>query len=278
VFLISRVYVLSCDGNDRPGGEIAREAIKHLQQDGLRITVGSICALVAERPGEIAAFQNNPVVCLNGCSHQCVSKVTNRLGHSNTLVIDVPDYLSSEITGSTVVGDVARAISQSLNIEDPTGIESQADTLVERKDDVLMDIASDGTTLRAKKGLYYSDDSLWFALENDTTRVGITDYTQRILGEIYLLDLVSEGDRVKASEIIAEIEASKKHLEIAAPISGVLIESNSKLEVTPALINEDPYGTGWLYLFKPDSLDYVQSLKNARQHMAYILELVDAAS
>ncbi|MHA2380334.1 MAG: putative zinc-binding protein [Candidatus Thorarchaeota archaeon] len=80
---MSRAYVLSCDGNDRPGGEIAREAIKHLQQDGLRITVGSIYALVAERPGEIAAFQNSPVGCLNGCSHQCVSKVTNRLGHSD---------------------------------------------------------------------------------------------------------------------------------------------------------------------------------------------------
>jgi len=192
--------------------------------------------------------------------------------------VDVPDYLSPENDNSAVVGDVARAVNHLLSIEDSIGEESLADRVAERKDDVLLDVARDGTILRAKKGLHYSDDSLWFALENDVVRIGVFDLAQRILGDVYLLDLVSAGVRVEVSDIIAELEASKKHLRIAAPFSGVVIETNDKLEVTPNMINEDPYGNGWLCLFKPDSLDGVKSLRNAQQHMAHILELVDEVS
>ncbi|MGY5853551.1 MAG: putative zinc-binding protein [Candidatus Thorarchaeota archaeon] len=273
---MSYTYVLSCDGHDRPGGRIARRVVKHLRQDGLRIIEGSICALSAERPGELTAFQDSPTICLNGCSYQCASKVARQLKGSEIHEVNVPDYLNPAKDESETVGDIAHIISNMFFPNASKSMELPSYTIPEHKDDILFDMTRDGVLLRVKRGLHYSGNHLWFALEKDIIRVGISDFLQQSLGDIYLLDLFPEGSRVEVSRPMGDIEASKKHFKIIMPLSGIIIERNEKLATMPNLINDAPY-ENWLFLIKPDNFADLDSLKDAWEYMVYILEVSEVS-
>jgi glycine cleavage system H protein len=105
------------------------------------------------------------------------------------------------------------------------------------------------------EGLYYHKEYLWARVEKGKARVGVTDYAQKQLREIVYVELPSVGDSITQSEPFGTVESVKAVSDLIAPISGKIEEVNEELESKPELLNEDPYGKGWLLVITPKNLD-----------------------
>jgi len=105
------------------------------------------------------------------------------------------------------------------------------------------------------EGLYYSKDFEWAKIEGDKVRVGITDYAQKQLGgRVVNVELPSPGTTVKQNEPYGAVESIKASSDLVAPVSGTIEEVNTEVQSKPELLNEDPYGKGWLLVIKPSNL------------------------
>jgi len=96
------------------------------------------------------------------------------------------------------------------------------------------------------QGLKYSKEHEWVATEDSVATIGVTDYAQDQLGEIVYIELPSVGDKVSKDDPFGVIESVKAVSDIFAPVSGTVTEVNQELAESPEMINEDPYGDGWL--------------------------------
>lgn len=100
--------------------------------------------------------------------------------------------------------------------------------------------------------LRYHHDDTWARYEDDRrVRIGITDFAQDQLGEIVFVDLPEPGAPVRLGEAFGEIESSKTVADLVAPVTGVVLEVNRDLERQPDLVNNDPYGAGWILIVDP---------------------------
>ncbi len=105
------------------------------------------------------------------------------------------------------------------------------------------------------EGLYYHKEFAWARIENGKVRIGITDYAQKQLREIVYVELPSVGDTATQNDPFGTVESVKAVSDLVAPISGTIKEVNEELESKPELLNEDPYGEGWLIVVSPTNLD-----------------------
>jgi glycine cleavage system H protein len=105
------------------------------------------------------------------------------------------------------------------------------------------------------EGLYYHEEYLWARVEKGKARIGITDYAQKQLREIVYVELPSVGDTITQGEPFGTVESVKAVSDLIAPISGKIEEVNEELESKPELLNEDPYGKGWLLVITPTNLN-----------------------
>jgi len=110
------------------------------------------------------------------------------------------------------------------------------------------------------EGLYYSKDWMWVKIEDSKARVGITDYAQKQMREVVFAELPSVGDEVKAGEAFGTLESVKAVSDLIAPLTGKVVEVNEESANNPEVINEDPYGEGWLIVIEPTNLE--EELKN----------------
>ena len=92
----------------------------------------------------------------------------------------------------------------------------------------------------------YTEQHEWGRRENGLIRVGITDYAQDALGDVVYVDVPQVGTKVTAGEPFGEVESTKSVSDIYAPVSGTVVESNETLADSPELVNDDPYGDGWM--------------------------------
>jgi len=102
--------------------------------------------------------------------------------------------------------------------------------------------------------LYYSTDYMWVKIEDDKARIGITDYAQKQLREIVFVELPNEGDTIKVKQPFGTVESVKAVSDLVAPLSGTIEEINDEVTSRPELLNEDPYGEGWLLVLSPINL------------------------
>ena len=109
--------------------------------------------------------------------------------------------------------------------------------------------------MKIPQDCFYSQDHLWVKTLPDETVVGITSYAVEQLGHLDYVELAAPGDRVLRDTAFAVVETSKAVTELVAPISGMVVASNTKAEELPELISEDPYGNGWLIRVHPSDLD-----------------------
>ena len=106
--------------------------------------------------------------------------------------------------------------------------------------------------------LRYTTDHEWARLDGSIAVCGITDYAQDALGDITYIELPEEEREVQQGESIAVIETVKATADVYAPVSGKIVEVNYELEDMPELINQDPYGKGWIVkieMTNPDEFD-----------------------
>ena len=94
--------------------------------------------------------------------------------------------------------------------------------------------------------LMYTKDHEWLRIEGDQAYVGITYFAQSELGDIVFIDIDSKGEHLEKEEVFGSVEAVKTVSDLFMPINGEVLEFNDKLEVNPELINDDPYGEGWI--------------------------------
>jgi glycine cleavage system H protein len=112
--------------------------------------------------------------------------------------------------------------------------------------------------MEAPPGLKYSKEHEWVATEESVATIGITDHAQEQLGEIVYIELPSVGEKVSKDDPFGVVESVKAVSDIYAPISGTVVEVNEDLPESPEVVNEDPYGDGWLIKVKvsdPDDFD-----------------------
>lgn len=105
------------------------------------------------------------------------------------------------------------------------------------------------------EGLYYSKEWFWIKIENGKARMGLTDYAQKQLREIVFVELPSAGGTVKANEPFGSVESVKAVSDLVAPLSGTIEQANQEVTSKPELLNEDPYGKGWLLIVAPTNLN-----------------------
>ena len=111
--------------------------------------------------------------------------------------------------------------------------------------------------------LYYSSDHEWIRVEDGRFRIGITDYAQDALGDVVFVQSPDVGAEFGAGDTFGEVESTKSVSEVYAPVQGVVVEVNGDLEVSPELVNSDPYGAGWLIVVEPVDLRSVETLLDA---------------
>lgn len=115
--------------------------------------------------------------------------------------------------------------------------------------------------------LKYTKDHEWVRVEADRCRVGITDHAQNSLHEVVYADLPKAGRILGKGESFGTVESVKAVSEVYSPVSGEVVEINQKLVDAPELINQQPYGDGWLILMKPSKLkEEADSLMSAKQY------------
>ena len=118
--------------------------------------------------------------------------------------------------------------------------------------------------------LKYTKDHEWIRVEGDVAYVGITDYAQSELGEIVYVDITTEGETVAKEEVFGTIEAVKTVSDLFMPASGEVLEVNAELADAPELVNQEPYGKGWLIKVSAADAAELDSLLSAEEYQQLI--------
>ena len=132
--------------------------------------------------------------------------------------------------------------------------------------------------LRVKKGLRYSTDHVWVSEENQQFSVGLTDYAQRSGGDIVFIEFLGADSLVKAGEPLAIYETIKAALEVTAPFDCEIVDHNHDLEDQPELMNDDPYGAGWVVRVKPVNPESVKALLPPERYYELMKEEAERAT
>ncbi|GAB6182289.1 glycine cleavage system protein GcvH [Thermodesulfovibrio hydrogeniphilus] len=120
----------------------------------------------------------------------------------------------------------------------------------------------------------FHKEHTWVKISGKSTKVkvGITDYAQEQLGDIVYIELPEVDTHVDAGSEMAEIESTKTSSPVIAPVSGIVVQINEELIDHPELINEDPYGKGWIAVIEMDNPDELDDLMDYDEYEAYIEE------
>ncbi|MGC8942524.1 MAG: glycine cleavage system protein GcvH [Caldisericia bacterium] len=119
------------------------------------------------------------------------------------------------------------------------------------------------------EGLFYQKTDEWLKVEDDTGIIGITDYAQDKLGDIVFLEEAKVGKIVNKGDAVISIESVKAAADIHSPVSGEIIEVNLEVVQNPQIINEDPFGKGWLFKIKIKNKDELKDLMDAKSYSEY---------
>jgi glycine cleavage system H protein len=117
--------------------------------------------------------------------------------------------------------------------------------------------------------LRYTKEHEWVRVEGERVRVGITDFAQDALGDVVYVDLPEVGARVEADQPFGEVESTKSVSDVFSPLAGTIVERNPLIEEHPELVNEQPYGDGWLVALAPDDASKIDGLLDAGSYRAF---------
>ena len=118
----------------------------------------------------------------------------------------------------------------------------------------------------ATQSLKYTATHEWITTDEDTITVGITEHAQSLLGDMVFVELPNVGDKVHAGDELGVLESVKAASDFYAPVSGVITEINQQVNENPALINSDPFGSGWLVKVKASDLKEINTLLDHEQY------------
>ncbi len=120
--------------------------------------------------------------------------------------------------------------------------------------------------------LKYTETHEWVKVEGEVAIIGITDFAQRELSDIVYVELPSVGSSINKGETFGNIEAVKAVEDLYAPITGEIVEVNEKLKNSPELVNQDPYGEGWMIKMKIKNPEELEELLSPEEYKNIIGE------
>lgn len=128
---------------------------------------------------------------------------------------------------------------------------------------------------RYPEDLRYTPEHEWARLETDLVRVGVTFYAQDALGDVVYVELPEPGARVTQDAPFGEIQSPKAVSDLFAPVTGEIVDRNAEVATSPELVNEDPYGEGWLVVIRPDDPAELDELLTATAYEALVETLTE---
>jgi len=124
--------------------------------------------------------------------------------------------------------------------------------------------------MEIKSDLKYTKDHEWIKIEGNNATIGVTDYAQGELGDIVYVEIEALGDELNKEEIFGSVEAVKTVSDLFLPISGKITKMNENLEDNPELINDDPYGKGWIIKMEIKDVSEIEELLTAESYKGLI--------
>jgi glycine cleavage system H protein len=121
--------------------------------------------------------------------------------------------------------------------------------------------------------LKYSKEHLWVRLDGHRAVIGMSDYAQMEMGVLKAVELPSVGDELEQDDSFGTVEARKTVADLYAPISGTVVEVNEELESNPALMNDDPYDSGWIVVVDLADDEELKSLMSADDYGEYVSQV-----
>ena len=120
--------------------------------------------------------------------------------------------------------------------------------------------------MNVPKELKYTKDHEWLSLDGDVATVGVTDFAQSEVGDIVFVEVETLDETLEKEEVFGTVEAVKTVSDLFMPISGEVIEFNEKLETNPEVVNEDPYGEGWMIKIKVSDENELNELLSSDEY------------
>ncbi|MEC8616864.1 MAG: glycine cleavage system protein GcvH [Bacteroidota bacterium] len=120
--------------------------------------------------------------------------------------------------------------------------------------------------MNVPKELKYTKDHEWLSLDGDVATVGVTDFAQSELGDIVYVEVETLDETLEKEEVFGTVEAVKTVSDLFMPISGEVVEFNEKLETNPEVVNEDPYGEGWMIKIRVSDENELNELLSADEY------------
>ena len=116
----------------------------------------------------------------------------------------------------------------------------------------------------------YTKEHEWVRPEGGVVRIGITDFAQDALGDVVYVDLPDVGTNLHAGQAFAEVESTKSVSDVFSPVDGAIVERNPLVDERPELVNEQPYGDGWLVLVSPADPEAADALMTAEVYRSFV--------
>ena len=120
--------------------------------------------------------------------------------------------------------------------------------------------------------LKYTADHEWIKIDGDIATIGVTDFAQKELGDIVFVEVDTEGETLAAGDVFGTVEAVKTVSDLLMPLSGTVDSFNQGLEDSPEVVNQDPYGGGWMVKIKMTADTDLSELLSADQYKEIIGE------
>ena len=252
--------VLSCTGLDKAEGSVAREVAIRMAD-----TVSSeiICPVLLNR--SLARYKkvlaDNSLIVVDGCSTRCATKLAENLDLRIDRKVLVADALKSSgltleptlnlgANGLALAQTIVDGLVQSLTAPVSTVPSAAPSTEFPPPGEYLV-VTHDKFEFRIPAADYwFNENDVWVRPLGDVARVGISDYMQQSLTDINFVDAPSMESTVEQFGELGTLESSKAVFEVVAPAAGTVIAVNPEVISNPNLINEDPYGKGWIVQLK----------------------------
>jgi glycine cleavage system H protein len=252
--------ILSCNGLDKPEGSVAREvAIRVASATSSEI----ICPVLLNRaPARYKkVLGESALIVVDGCSTRCATKLASRLEAKvdrRVLVSDAVRTSGRPLESALSLGPGGLALAQTIvdevvrNLNTPAAV-AELGTVFEPPTEFLT-VTHDKFEFRIPVVDYlFNENDVWARAADGVARVGISDYMQQKLTDISYFDPPKADGVVDQFGELGSLESAKAVFEIISPATGTIAVINPAVIANPALINEDPYGSGWLVEMKLSS-------------------------
>jgi len=244
--------ILPCNGLDKQHGVLARElALRLSESEGAEI----ICPVLLNNspPRYEKALADASLLVIDGCGTRCASKLAVKLGlkvddkvqvseQAKNAGLDTSESLRPGPVGMQLVDMMTAALAveeKAAVSEEPTvGFESPTQFLTVTYDKFIFKIPAEG--------YLFNENDCWVHVIGNLARVGVSDFVQQNMTDITFFEPAQVGNEIEQFDEVGSLESGKSMMDAISPVSGRIVAVNTQLVDSPGLVNEDPYGSGWI--------------------------------